>query len=85
MRGEPVALLLDADSTYPEAIERRRLIAEEVVGDVAAPHHFEFSSQCPRSKCCCSYVPIRIARAYGAAAVDEQLLELGRMRPARGA
>ena len=36
VRGEPVALLLDADSTYPEAVARRQLTAEEVVDDVAS-------------------------------------------------
>ncbi len=33
--GEPVVLLADADSTAPEAIERRRFVAEGVVGDPA--------------------------------------------------
>lgn len=59
VRGEPVALLLDADSTDPEAVSRRQLTAEEVVGDVASSAPLCVLVAVPALECFCSCALIR--------------------------
>ena len=81
VRGEPVALLLDADSTNPDAVARRRLTAEEVVSDVAVLRAAVCARCGPALEARLFVRADPVARAYGAAAVNEQLLELGRMNP----
>jgi hypothetical protein len=81
VRGEPVALLLDADSTNPEAVARRQFTAEEVVGDVASSAPFRVLVAVPALEALLFLRPDPVARAYGAAASDERMLELGRMNP----
>jgi hypothetical protein len=81
IRGEPVALLLDADSTYPEAVARRRLTAEEVVGDVASSAPLRVLVAVPALEALLFLRPHPIARAFGEAASDERMLELGRLNP----
>ena len=81
VRGEPVALLLDADSTYPEAVARRRLTAEEVVGDVASSAPLRVLVAVPALEALLFLRPDPVARAFGAAASNEHVLELGRLNP----
>jgi len=81
VRGEPVALLLDADSTDPEAVARRRLTAEEVVGDVANSAPLRVLVAVPALEALLFLRPDPVARAFGTTASDEHTLELGRMNP----
>jgi hypothetical protein len=81
VRDEPVALLLDADSTDPEAVARRRSSAEEVVGDVASAAPLRVLVAVPALEALLFLGPDPVERAFGAVAGDERLLELGRMNP----
>jgi hypothetical protein len=81
LRGEPVALLLDADSTDPQSATRRRLTAEEVVGDVAGSASLRILVVVPALEALLFRRPDPVAKAFGAAAKNEQLLELGRLNP----
>jgi len=81
VRGEPVALLLDADSTYPEAVARRRLTAEEVVGDVASSAPLRVLVAVPALEALLFLRSDPVARSFGEAASDEHMLELGRLNP----
>jgi hypothetical protein len=81
VRGEPVALLLDADSTYPEAAARRRDAAEEVVGDVANSASLRILVAVPALAALLFLRPEPVARAFGSATSDVHMLELGRMNP----
>jgi hypothetical protein len=81
VRGEPVALLLDADSNDPEAVARRQLTAEEVVGDVASSAALRVLVAVPAIEALLFLRRDPITRAFGAAASDEHTLELGRLNP----
>jgi hypothetical protein len=81
VRGEPVALLLDADSTDPEAVARRRLTAEEVVGDVASSAPLRVLVAVPALEALLFQHPDPVARTFGAAAADQHMLDLGRLNP----
>jgi hypothetical protein len=81
VRGEPVALLLDADSTVPEAVARRQFTAEELVGDVASAAPVRVLVAVPAIEALLFLRPGPVARAFGAAADGEHILELGRLSP----
>jgi len=73
--------LLDADSTYPEAVARRRLTAEEVVGDVASSAPLRVLVAVPALEAILFLRPDPVARAFGETASDGHMLELGRLNP----
>jgi hypothetical protein len=81
VRAEPVVLLLDADSTDPDAVTRRRLTAEEVVGDVAASAPFRVLVAVPSLEALLFLHRDPVVRAFGAAAADQHILEMGRLNP----
>jgi hypothetical protein len=81
VRGEPVALLLDADSTVPEAVARRQLGAEEVVGEAGSSAPVRVLVAVPALDAMLFTRRGPVARVFGAAFSDESALELGRLNP----
>ncbi len=81
VRGEPVVLLLDAESADPDAIARRRRGAEEVVEAVAFSAPVCVLVAVPALEALLFLRPDPVARAFSAAGSDEHMLELGRMNP----
>ena len=64
VRNEPVALILDADSTDPEAADRRRQAAEEVIGAAAGAAPFRILVSVPALESLLFHRPDAVARAY---------------------
>lgn len=81
VRGEPVVLLLDADSTVQEAVDRRQQVAEEVIGEAARSATARVLIAVPALEALLFLRPGPVARAFGASADGEHLLELGRLSP----
>jgi hypothetical protein len=79
VRNEPVAVLLDAGSTAPEAADRRRLAAEEVIGEAAGAAPSRILVAVPALEALLFRRPDALARAYGT--ISPGLLELGRVSP----
>jgi hypothetical protein len=79
VRSEPVALVLDADSTDPEAARRRRLAAEEVVGEAAGEVPLRVLIAEPALEALLFLRPAAISRAFGPTPPD--LPTLGRVSP----
>jgi hypothetical protein len=79
VRSEPVALVLDANSTDPEAEGRRRQTAEEVVGEAAGAAPLRVLVAVPALEALLFLRPAAVERAFGP--VAEDLLELGRLSP----
>jgi hypothetical protein len=79
MRHKAVAVVLDADSTYPVAAARRRQSAEEVIGEAAWAAPLRILLAVPTMEALLFRRPDAVARAYGP--VSESLLELGRISP----
>jgi hypothetical protein len=81
VRGKAVAVLLNADSTVPEAVERRRIVAEEVVGEPTANAAMRVLIAVPALEALLFLRPDLVARAFGPGADGERILELGRVGP----
>lgn len=79
VRCEPVALLLDADSTDPEAERRRRQVAEEVLGEATGAAPLRILVAVPTLESLLFLRPAAVERAFGP--VAEDVLELGRLSP----
>jgi hypothetical protein len=79
VRHEPVAVVLDADSTNPAAANRRRWDAEEVIGWTVHAAPFRLLIVVPALEALLFRRPDAIARAGGHPAPD--VLELGRFSP----
>jgi hypothetical protein len=79
VRNEPVAVVLGADSTDPEAAARRRLAAEEVIGEAAGSAPLRVLMAVPALEALLFRRPDAVARAYGH--VPQGLLELGLLSP----
>jgi hypothetical protein len=81
VRGEPVVLLLDADSTDPDAVARLQLTAEELLGDVSASAPFRVLIAVPALEALLFLRRDPVVRAFGVSAADERILEIGRLIP----
>jgi hypothetical protein len=79
VRCEPVALVLDADSTDPEADRRRRQAAEEVLGEATGAAPLRILVALPALESLLFLRPATVERAFGP--VAEDVLELGRLSP----
>ena len=79
VRYEPVALVLDAGSTDPEAERRRRQAAEEVVGEATGAAPLRILIAVPALESLLFRRSAAVERAFGP--VTEDLLELGRLSP----
>lgn len=80
--GEPVALVLDTETTDPAAVTRRRQSAEEVIGDAAARAPFRMLLAVPSLESLLFTRPSLLARAFGDRADDGgRSQELGRLSP----
>lgn len=78
----PVAVLMDADSSEPDAIEQRRSEAEEVIGDAANGVPFRVLVAVPTLEALFFSRPELLRRVFGEAVTDH-LLELGQLSPKR--
>jgi hypothetical protein len=76
VRNEPVAVVLDADSTDPEAADRRRWVAEEVIGEAAGAAPLRILVAVPALEALLFRRPDAVARAYSYS--PPGLLELGK-------
>jgi hypothetical protein len=81
VRGEPVVLVVDADSTDPEVVARRQVTVEEVVGEVTSSASLRVLVAVPALEALLFLRPDPVIRAFGEAASDEHMLELGRLIP----
>jgi hypothetical protein len=79
VRNEPVAVVLDAESTYPRVAAQQRQAAEEVIGDAAWRAPLRILVAVPAVDALLFRRPDAVARAYGP--VPQSLLELGRISP----
>jgi hypothetical protein len=79
VRNEPVAVMLDADSTDPEAANRRRLAAEEVIGEASGSAPLRVLMAVPGLKALLFRRTGAIERAYGH--LPQGLFELGLLSP----
>jgi hypothetical protein len=80
--GEPVALVLNAETTYPEAVARHRQTAEEVIGATAKRSPFCLLMAVPSLESLLFTRPALLARAFGDRADDGgRAQELGRLSP----
>jgi len=79
VRCEPVALVLDAGSTDPEAARRRQQAAEEVIGEAAGAAPLRVLVAVPALESLLFLRPAAVERAFGPSAKD--LMELGRVSP----
>jgi hypothetical protein len=79
VRFEPVALVLDAGSTDPEAERRRRDEADEVIGEASGAAPLRVLVAVPALEALLFLRPGAVMRAFGP--TDEDLLELGRLSP----
>ena len=77
VRFEPVALVLDAGSTDPEAGRQQRRAAEEVVGEASEAAPLRILVAVPALESLLFLRPAAVERAFGP--VAEDLLELGRL------
>lgn len=78
VRNEPVALVLDADSTDPAAARRRRQDAAEVIGATADAAPLRILVAVPALEALLFLRPAAVARAFPEA---EALVTLGRLSP----
>src|SRR5437016_1395375 len=67
MRREPVAVVLDSESTYPRVAARQRQGAEEVIGDAAWRAPLRILVAVPALEALLFRRPDAVARAYGPA------------------
>src|SRR5205807_2290515 len=79
MRKEPVAVMLDAESTYPRVADRQRQDAEEVIRMVTSGAPLQVLVAVPALEALLFRQPDAVARAYGP--VPPSLLELGLISP----
>ena len=80
--GEPVAPVLDAGSTDPDAVTRRRVSAEEVIGHAAARAPFRLLMAVPFLESLLFTRANLLVRAFGDRANDGgRSQELGRLSP----
>jgi hypothetical protein len=79
VRNEPVALVLDADSTDPEAARRRLQDAEEVIGATADAAPLRILVAVPALEALLFRRPAALERAFPKAGGD--LAELGKVSP----
>jgi hypothetical protein len=79
VRKEPVAVVLDADSTRPGVADLRRQDAEEVIGKTAGAAPLKILVAVPALEALVFLRPDAVARAYGP--VPQSLIELGLASP----
>ncbi len=79
LRKEPVAVVLDADSTRSGVADLRRQSAEEVIGEAAGVAPLRILVAVPAMEALVFRRPDAIARAYGQ--VPQSLIELGLVSP----
>ncbi len=79
VRREPVAVVQNAESTYPRAAAWMRQGIEEVMGDIIWRAPFRILIAVPAVEALLFRRPDAIARAYGP--VSEHLLEIGLISP----
>src|SRR5438270_13642053 len=65
VRREPVAVVLDAESTYPTVADRQRQAAEEVIGEAAWRAPLRILVAVPALEALLFRRPDAVARAYG--------------------
>jgi hypothetical protein len=80
--GQPVALVLDAGSTEPASVTRRRQLAEEVIGDATIRAPFRLLLAVPSLESLLFTRADLLVRAFGELANDGgRSQELGRLSP----
>jgi DNA-binding MarR family transcriptional regulator len=80
--GEPVALVLDAETTSPSAVSRQRQAVEEVIGSTAKRSPFRLLMAVPSLEALLFTRPALLVRAFGDRADDGgRSQELGRLSP----
>jgi hypothetical protein len=80
--GEPVALVLDAETTSPSAVSKQRQTVEEVIGPTAKISPFRLLMAVPSLESLLFTRPALLARAFGDRANDGgRAQELGRLSP----
>jgi hypothetical protein len=82
MRRQPVALVINAQTTYPDLVDEQRMLAEDLMGSSARSKSFRQFVAKPSLQALFFTRPALIARAFGEGA-DEggHILELGRLSP----
>jgi hypothetical protein len=79
IRSEPVAVVLDAESTDEDAVERRQRSAEEVIGDAAGVAPLRVLVAVPALEALLFRRPDAVRRAFPQA--SESLVEVGLVSP----
>jgi hypothetical protein len=80
VRQEPVAVVIDAESSDPRAVSRRRDAAEEVIGDVASGVPYRVIVAVPEMLVLLFRRPELLRRVFGNVVTDH-LLELAEADP----
>ena len=81
IRREPVAALIDADTTEPDAAARRRASAEEVFGPAAFSAPFRLILAVPCFEAILFSRPALLERAFGRELIPSDI-KLGNLSPA---
>jgi hypothetical protein len=82
VRGEPVALVLDAGSTEPDMVSRQRQGVEEVIGEAAMRAPFGLFLAIPALQSLLFTRPALLVRSFGEGADQGgRVLDIGRLSP----